>query len=85
MENVIIYVLITTKHGRVKDVATKMLSCPQVENVHELIGQYDIIVKVNLKDMKEIETFLRTCIRPNFDIERTETLVVSDIPSRGMK
>jgi DNA-binding Lrp family transcriptional regulator len=45
-------------------------------------GQYDIIITIKGKDMREIEKFIRKNIRTIKEIQRTETLVVSDVPTR---
>jgi DNA-binding Lrp family transcriptional regulator len=46
------------------------------------MGQYDIIIKVSAPDMRKLEDFIQNNIRTIKDIQATQTLVVSDIPSR---
>ena len=82
MPNALVYILIITKYGKKKTVANKLLKFKQIEDVHELYGQYDIIIKVSAPDMRLLEDFIQNNIRSIKEIEGTETLVVSDIPSK---
>ena len=75
------YILIVTKFGKTKEVANKLIDLEFVEDVRELYGQYDIIIKLRASDFKKLEDMIAENIRVIDDIERTETLVVSDVPS----
>ena len=82
MPNALVYILIITKYGKKKDVANKLLEFKQIEDVHELYGEYDLIIKVSAPDIKKLEDFIQNNIRSMKDIQGTQTLVVSDIPSK---
>ena len=82
MVKALVYILIVTKYGRKKDVSNKILKFKEIEDVHELYGQYDIIIKVSSPDMRRLEDFIQKNIRSIKEIEGTQTLVVSDIPSK---
>lgn len=75
------YILINTKYGREKEVAHELMELEQVENVHILYGQYDLITKVSALTMDDLEKFILNNIRSMRDIESTQTLIVSDVPS----
>jgi DNA-binding Lrp family transcriptional regulator len=75
-----VYMLIVTKYGRKRDVSNKLLKYDIIQNVHELYGQFDIIISIKADTMREVEDFIANNIRTMKDIERTETLVVSDVP-----
>ena len=77
----VVYMLIQVKYGTITKVADTLLSFKEIENVHKLFGQYDVLIKIKMKDMRVIENFIDTNIRKIKEIERTETLVVSDISS----
>ena len=76
-----VYVLIVTKYNCKRNVSTYLLDFDKIENVNELYGQYDIIVSIKGKDMNEIEEFIAKHIRTNQEIQQTNTLVVSDVPT----
>lgn len=78
-----VYVLIVTRYGCKRQVSTELLGFDMIDNVHELYGQYDIIIRIKGKDMNQIEEFIAEHIRTNKDIQQTNTLVVSDIPIGG--
>jgi len=82
MPNALVYILIITKYGKKKEVSNKLLKFKEIEDLHELYGQYDIIIKVSAPDMRKLEDFIQNNIRTIKDIQATQTLVVSDIPSR---
>ena len=75
------YMLLTTKYGKEQIVADALLEIEEVENVHILYGQYDLIVKMHAKDMRQLEDVVLQKIRAHPDIETSETLIASDISS----
>jgi len=75
------YVLICTKQAKIRDVSSFLLDCPLVENVHELYGQYDIIAKLKGDSHVHVNEFVMNELVPHEDIDRTETLIVADLPS----
>lgn len=79
MAKALAYILISVKHGYSKQVAKALMDFDQVQNIHELFGQYDLIVKILEEDTKKLSEFVRQNILSIPEIERTETLVVSDI------
>ena len=82
MTNALVYILVITKYGKKKAVADKLLRFKEIEDIHELYGQFDIIAKISAPDIKKLEDFIQNNIRNIKDIEGTQTLVVSDIPSK---
>jgi len=75
-----IYMLINTKYGKKRKVSQKLAKFHQVERVHELYGQFDILIKIKEATNKAIEDFIQKSIRSIGEIEDTETLVVADVP-----
>ena len=79
------YMLLTTKYGKEKDVSETLMEFEEVEDVHILYGQFDIIMKIKAEDMKHVEDFILNNVRTNKDIESTETLIASDVSSTEKK
>ena len=75
------YVLINTKHGKVEDVCAKLQPLEIVELIFTLFGQYDIVIKLQGSSIEELENFVASNLRTDESIERTETIVVADVPS----
>ncbi|MBW3020929.1 Lrp/AsnC ligand binding domain-containing protein, partial [Candidatus Woesearchaeota archaeon] len=51
----------------------------QVTEVHELYGQWEIILKIETAEMADLQDFINNVIRADKDIQGTETLIVSDV------
>ena len=76
-----VYVLITTEYGTEKEVAEELMQYPEVEDVHILYGQFDVILKIEGETLKAVEEFIFEKIRSNKSIESTETLIAADVSS----
>lgn len=74
------YILFLVKYGKKSDLSKQLQKHKEVETVHELYGQFDIIAKVKAKTNTELEDFIQKNIRTQKDVEGTETLIVSDVP-----
>lgn len=71
------YVLISSRQEM--EVAKKLAGEELVDEVHELYGQWDIVVKLRAKEMADIQDFINNVIRADPNVQGTETLVVSDV------
>lgn len=74
------YMLVNIKYGKKKDVAKKLAKFDEIERVHELYGQYDVLIKIKTRTPKMLEDFIQKNIRSIKHIEETETLIVADVP-----
>ncbi len=72
------YILITTKHGKIKLVSAMLKKMEEIKEIAEVYGRYDIIVKVQTGSDEDFKRFMQNKIRLVEDIEKTETLIVSD-------
>ena len=82
MTKALAYILIITKYGQKKTVSNQLLKFQEIEDIHEIYGEYDIIIKISAPDMKKLEAFIQNNIRTIKDIQGTQTLIVSDVPSK---
>ena len=73
------YMLIQTAHGKVQNVAEKLLKLKEVKEIHTLYGEFDIIAKIETQNMAKLQDFVANKIRPIKDIVSTETLIASDV------
>ena len=71
------YILITTKSGAEKDVLMSLRKIKSIANATILYGEYDILAKIILKDITELNDYLLTNIRPIPGIEKTSTLIIA--------
>ena len=71
------YVLITAKSGSERAVVEALKKLREVTEVKILYGEYDIIAKVQVDDIQELNKFLIEQVRPIGNVERTSTLIVA--------
>ena len=76
-----VYLLLQTKFGKKKLVAARIAKFEEVSLIDEVYGRYDLVMRVDQADPKSMEEFLQNHINTIDDIQRAETLVVSDIQS----
>ena len=74
-ENIIAYILLITDSVNTEEIFKKLKSMEeQVKEVHMIYGDYDIIFKVEVKNLAELSSFTMG-IRKNFNIKSSSTLI----------
>ncbi|MGD2247468.1 MAG: Lrp/AsnC ligand binding domain-containing protein [Candidatus Methanofastidiosia archaeon] len=71
------YILVATSIGKEKAVAEKLQKLKEVEFADILYGNWDIILRVNVGSLEELDTFLTERIRKSKNIKNTSTLIAS--------
>ncbi|HKZ49519.1 MAG TPA: Lrp/AsnC ligand binding domain-containing protein [Candidatus Nanoarchaeia archaeon] len=66
----------TVKSGSEKDTLEKLKKVPEVRDVYLVYGEYDLILKVELKEISDLSEFVIARIRA-LPIDRTTTLIVA--------
>lgn len=74
---VVAYILIMTRANSEKKVAEALRASKPVKNVNIVYGEYDIIARVEVADMKELNEFLLNTVRPLQGVENTSTLIAA--------
>lgn len=72
----IAYILIKTRHGKLKVVSSQLKGYEEVEEIHETFGRYDIIAKVTVEDENEMKQFIQNKFLITEGIDSSETLIV---------
>jgi len=75
---VIAFVLCVTQAGKEKEVVDKLSKLKEVEEAHIVYGEYDVIAKIKLDDLKMLDTFIVDKIRGIGEIQVTSTMISSD-------
>ncbi|OGY25254.1 MAG: hypothetical protein A2864_01275 [Candidatus Woykebacteria bacterium RIFCSPHIGHO2_01_FULL_39_12] len=70
-----VYVLVVAEPGSDKKVAQALREMPEVTNVHEVMGPYDVVVEFQVETMQEVPPILTERIRTVDGIESTTSLV----------
>ena len=74
---VLAYVLITIQSGSEKEVLEKVSSFKEALDVDLVYGEYDAIVKVQVKELSDLEKFLSEKLRALPNIFLTTTMIVA--------
>lgn len=69
------YVLVVTDPGATKRVFEALSKVPGVEELHEVMGPYDIIVEINVATLADVPPILGSQIRTIPGIQSTTSLV----------
>ena len=76
-----VFVLIIVKHGNEDIVYEKLSKLPQVKEVYKVYGEYDLIIRVEVENIKGLDEFHDDILRRIKEIEMTETLIASSYGS----
>jgi len=71
------YILITVKSGTERDVLAELKKLEEVKDVAIVYGEYDLIIKVTVPEVGDLNDFLLSKLRPIKNIEKTATLIVA--------
>ena len=71
------YVLVAVEPGQEREVFDSLSSVNGVESLNEIYGEWDIILKLTVKDIKEIDTIVTDRIRKNPAVKLTSTMIVA--------
>ncbi|MCC6238599.1 MAG: Lrp/AsnC ligand binding domain-containing protein [Dehalococcoidia bacterium] len=69
------YVLIVTHPGATRRVAEALKALPDVDEIHEVMGPYDIVVELVVENLSEVPPILADRIRTLDGIQSTTSLV----------
>lgn len=68
------FILIATDPGHEKEVYNQLLRLPEVQELHPLFGEYDLIVKMEAQDFDSLGHTVVSRIRSIEGVRETKTL-----------
>ena len=72
---VVAYVLLIVKPGEESNVADKLKAIKEISDVSVVYGEYDVIAKIEMPNMEDLQNFLIKQIRAMDEVERTSTMI----------
>ncbi|MBS3065222.1 MAG: Lrp/AsnC ligand binding domain-containing protein [DPANN group archaeon] len=69
------YVLIIAKSGAEKKVVEELGLYKEIEDAEILYGEYDILAKIKVKEISDLNEFLLSKVRRIDGVEKTSTLI----------
>ena len=74
------YVLLRIKPGMDKNVLNNVTKLNQVKVVETVYGEYDMLIKVELKELEELDSFIFDTMRTIDGVESSTTLIAMEVP-----
>jgi len=71
------FILIVVRPGNEAKVFERVKKDPRVKEAYRVYGEYDIITRVEVSSIEELDRFHDEVLRKIPDIEMTETLIAS--------
>ncbi len=71
------YILVTVSTGTEDEVCKALVEFDEVEEVATIYGEYDAIIKVAAKDMKNLDDFITSQLRSLPNIFMTSTMIIA--------
>ena len=75
------FILIIVKPGNENTVYEKLKDVPQIKEIYKVYGEYDIIIRIEVENIKELDSLHDEILRKIREIEMTETLIASSYRS----
>ncbi len=69
------FVLIMSKTGKEKEVLRDLHNLDEVKEASIVFGDFDIVAKIDVQDMQELNELMVTKIRKMSDVSATTTLI----------
>ncbi|RME53768.1 Lrp/AsnC family transcriptional regulator [Candidatus Woesearchaeota archaeon] len=75
---IIAYILIKARHGKLRICEVALKNHEEVEELHEVLGEWDIIAKVAVPDLASLKEFIQNKLQITEGIKETTTLLCND-------
>ena len=72
------FILVKVQVGSERDVFNKLKKMKETEDVNELYGEWDIITKVGVDKLEELDSLISDKIRAVKEIKETSTMIVAE-------
>jgi len=75
-------ILIVARPGTEEKLYEALRKHPQVKEVYRVYGEYDLLLRVEVRDIRELDDFHDNVLRRTGNIELTETMIASTYGSK---
>ncbi len=77
MKKIEAIILVVSRPGTEEKVYERLKAHPSVKEIYRIYGEYDMILRVEVNDIGELDKFHDEVLRQTREIELTETLIAS--------
>ena len=75
--DMLVMIFVSLEHSQyISDFRSTIISYPEVIECHHILGEYDYLLKVLLKDSEELETFLSEKLKSIRGVKHSNTLLL---------
>ncbi|MFH1072465.1 MAG: Lrp/AsnC ligand binding domain-containing protein [Nanoarchaeota archaeon] len=71
------FILITVEPGQEREVFDKLRKLEEVKSINEIYGEWDIILKLEVNDIRKVDLFVTEKISRNPNVKATSTMIVA--------
>jgi len=72
---IVAFILATTKTGKETDVIQKLNEYEEIQEAWNVYGDYDVLAKVEISDLDQLNDFLLKKLRKDQNISTTTTMI----------
>ena len=72
------FILIRVEANREDEVYDKLVKVEQIEGIREVFGEYDLIARIEAKNLKEMRAIIISKVRSVSGVLATTTLITSE-------
>jgi DNA-binding Lrp family transcriptional regulator len=72
------YVLLKVTPGHERDIVKALKGIPEIENVDELYGEWDMIAKISVEKLEDLDALLSDKMRKIGGVTLTSTMIVAE-------
>ena len=69
------FVLCVTDAGKEREVVKRMKAMPNVDEAYVVYGEYDVIAKITVDELKKLDTFITENVRTIPLVQMTSTMI----------
>jgi DNA-binding Lrp family transcriptional regulator len=74
---VLAYILFKVNSGTERDVCQKLVDFDEIMQADIIFGEYDVLAKIQTRDLGELESFVSEKVRNVPDVLVTSTMIIS--------
>jgi DNA-binding Lrp family transcriptional regulator len=75
---VLAYIMVRVDAGKERDVAGKVKKMSEVKEANIIYGEWDLVIKINVKNVEEITAFVVDKLRHLKEVKLTSTMIVAE-------
>lgn len=72
------YLLVKARHGKLKIAGAGLRTHEEIEEVHEVFGEWDLVAKVQVRSLGALKEYIQNKVQITEGVKETRTLICND-------